>query len=152
MIVLIIIVFQEVSDKGSKITQLENEKSALIRDLFNHKASSGKNGLTTKKSNKIFWFWIGLGWVDDESKLWHVIANIKSKNLFQCREWSAVLAVADKSGYNSLTNLMGLMYGDPAMNTKIFAVLNYEEDGVVYENAIVQFYIYQIQNSNYTIG
>ena len=54
MIVLIIIVFQEVSDKGSKITQLENEKSALIRDLFNHKASSGKNGLTTKKSNKIF--------------------------------------------------------------------------------------------------
>lgn len=47
---------------------------------------------------------------------------------------------------------MGLMYGDPAMNTEIFAVLNYEEDGVVYENAIVQFYIYQIQNSNYTIG
>ena len=30
------------------------------------------------------------------------------------------------------------------MNTEIFAVSNYEEDGVVYENAIVQFYIYQI--------
>lgn len=45
---------KEVSDKGSKIAQLESEKSALIRDLFNSKASSGKNGLTTKKSNKIF--------------------------------------------------------------------------------------------------
>jgi len=47
-------VFQEVSDKGNKIAQLESEKSALIRDLFNNKASSGKNGVTTKKSNKIF--------------------------------------------------------------------------------------------------
>ena len=46
-------VIQEVSDKGSKIAQLENEKSALIRDLFNNKAS-GKNGVSTKKSNKIF--------------------------------------------------------------------------------------------------
>ncbi|KAL9988059.1 hypothetical protein ACROYT_G002457 [Oculina patagonica] len=44
---------KEVSDKGSKIAQLESEKSALIRDLFNSKAS-GKNGLSTKKPNKIF--------------------------------------------------------------------------------------------------
>ena len=45
--------FQEVADKGSKITQLENEKSALIRDLFNNKAA-GKNGFGPKKGNKIF--------------------------------------------------------------------------------------------------
>ena len=49
----VVVVIQEVSDKGSKISQLESEKSALIRDLFNSKAS-GKNGLSTKKSNKIF--------------------------------------------------------------------------------------------------
>lgn len=45
--------FQEVADKGSKITQLETEKSALIRDLFNNKAA-GKNGFGPKKGNKIF--------------------------------------------------------------------------------------------------
>lgn len=52
---------KEVSDKGNKISQLESEKSALIRDLFNNKASSGKNGVTTKKSNKIFWLGIRPG-------------------------------------------------------------------------------------------
>lgn len=44
---------KEVSEKGSKIAQLETEKSALIRDLFNSKAS-GKNGLSTKKPHQIF--------------------------------------------------------------------------------------------------
>lgn len=44
---------KEVANKGSKITQLENEKSALIRDLFNNKAA-GKNGFGPKKGNKIF--------------------------------------------------------------------------------------------------
>ncbi|PFX27253.1 uncharacterized protein LOC111327860 [Stylophora pistillata] len=44
---------KEVSEKGGKIAQLETEKSALIRDLFNSKAS-GKNGLSTKKPHQIF--------------------------------------------------------------------------------------------------
>ena len=46
---------QEVSDKNIKISQLENDKSALIRDLFNNKAVSGKNGFSvTKKGDKKF--------------------------------------------------------------------------------------------------
>ena len=49
----VLFVLQEVSDKGDKITQLENEKSALIRDLFNSK-TSGKNGFSAKKGNHIF--------------------------------------------------------------------------------------------------
>jgi len=40
---------------------------------------------------------------------------------------------------------MGLMYGDPAMNTEIFAALNYEEDGVVYENANFIFIRFKTQ-------
>lgn len=46
---------KEVSDKNIKISQLENDKSALIRDLFNNKAVSGKNGFSvTKKGDKKF--------------------------------------------------------------------------------------------------
>lgn len=49
----VFVVLQEVSEKGSKISQLENEKSALIRDLFNSK-TTGKNGFSAKKANNIF--------------------------------------------------------------------------------------------------
>ena len=47
---------------------------------------------------------------------------------------------------------MGLVFGDPAVNREILAVFNYNEDSAVYEDAIVQFYIEQIQNSDYMIG
>jgi len=36
---------------------------------------------------------------------------------------------------------MGLVFGDPAMDRELLAVFNYKEDSVLYEDAIVQFYI-----------
>lgn len=70
-----------------------------------------------------------------------MMANIMSKDLFQRREWSALLVVAAQGWYDALTNLMGLVFGDPAMDRELLAVFNYKEDSVLYEDAIVQFYI-----------
>lgn len=46
---------KEVFEKNSKISQLESEKSALIRDLFNNKATTGNNGfIVSKRSDNKF--------------------------------------------------------------------------------------------------